>query len=160
MIFPVAASVPVTVMEYEPGVVPVLPPPPVPPPPPPPHPSAPIDKAKTMALAMRCQARRFEVMPKKSPAARRATNPPERNSRGPGARAPLVGAVVETVRVLVTAAVPAMFGAVGEREQVGMSRAWVMLVVTEQVRFTVPVKPSEGVRSIVDVLPLVAPAFT
>ena len=34
------------------------------------------------------------------------------------------------------------------------------VVVTEQLRFTVPVSPPEGVTVIVDVFPVVAPAFT
>jgi hypothetical protein len=72
----------------------------------------------------------------------------------------VLAAAVETVRVLVTAAVPETLGAAGEREQPGVSLTLVMLVVTAQIRFTVPVKPPEGVRLIVEVLPLVAPAAT
>jgi hypothetical protein len=86
--------------------------------------------------------------------------PQKRRYAGPGTREPLVAAFVETVRVLVTAAVPVALTAVGEREQPGMSLTFVMPVVTAQVKFTAPVNPFEGVRLIVEVLALVAPAVT
>lgn len=110
-----------------------------------------------MAPNIRVAFRRFEGTMKKSPSASAVVSPLKRKYPGPGVSALLVAAVVETVRVLFTAAVPEMLGAAGEREQPGASLTLVMAVVTAQVRFTVPVKPFAGVRLIVAVSPLVAP---
>lgn len=92
--------------------------------------------------------------------ARTVVSPPKRKYPRAGTRAPLVAAAVETARVLITAAVPEMLGAEGEREQPGASLTLVMLVVSAQVRFTFPVNPPEGVTLIVEVFPAVAPGAT
>jgi len=67
----------------------------------------------------------------------------------------VVVAVESTVSVEVTAAVPVTSGAVGLKLQVaGLVAA---TGVTAQVRFTVPVKPPDGVTEMVEVFPVVAP---
>lgn len=58
-----------------------------------------------------------------------------------GTAAPLVGAVVAIVSVLVTAAEPVTFTALGPIEHVGRSLAPTILVLTEHVRLTLPVNP-------------------
>jgi hypothetical protein len=86
------------------------------------------------------------------------SNPSARNGCAEGAVAPLVGAVVETVRVLVIPDVPVMLIEVGERLQVGRSLGFEIDVLTAQVRLTLPVKPFEGVTVIVTVFPTCEPA--
>jgi cell division ATPase FtsA len=63
------------------------------------------------------------------------------------------------VRVEETAAVPVMVTALGERLQVGASTTLAGVVETAQERFTLPVRPPDGVAEIVDVpvLPVAAP---
>jgi hypothetical protein len=68
-----------------------------------------------------------------------------------GARAPLVLAVVETVRVLVPAAAPLMLIAVGFSEHAGISVTLMMAVLTEHVTLTLPVKPFAGVTLFITV---------
>jgi hypothetical protein len=75
--------------------------------------------------------------------------------------APLVVVdVVVAVRVDVTAEVPLMETEVGERLQVGVLTGLETLVVTAQVRVTVPSNEFCGVTVMVEVLPLVAPPVT
>ena len=69
----------------------------------------------------------------------------------------MVAAVVVTVRVAVTAAVPAMLTEDGTEQVAGLV-APAGLVVTAQVRLTVPLKPPVGVTLTVEVLPVVAAA--
>ena len=69
---------------------------------------------------------------------------------------PVVVAVVVTVRVEVTADVPVMSGVGGLRAQVAGLTA-PDGPVTEQASATLPVNPLDGVRVIVEVLPVVAP---
>jgi hypothetical protein len=74
------------------------------------------------------------------------------------ARAALVAAVVEMVRVPVPAAAPVMFsGLVAPKLKVGGYAAPAGLAVTAAVRVTLPVKPLAGVTVMVEVLPVVAP---
>jgi hypothetical protein len=82
--------------------------------------------------------------------------PPAKYLRTPGrsgnARVPLVGAVVETVRVAVPALAPViMTGLVEPKLTVGRSCAPTGLDVTAAVSVTLPVKPPLGVTVIVDV---------
>ena len=73
-------------------------------------------------------------------------------------RTELVGAVVRMVRVAVSAEAPVMLtGLVEPKLKVGGYWAPVGLEVTAAVRVTLPVKPPDGVRVIVAVLPDVAP---
>jgi hypothetical protein len=65
--------------------------------------------------------------------------------------------VVETASAAVAAVAPPMATEVG-REHVAGLVAPAGLVVTAQVRLTVPIKPPDGVTLIVEVLPVVAPA--
>ena len=96
-------------------------------------------------------------MQNKKTIASTVANPPSDLDLGSDMRAPLVGAVVETVR-MVDALVPFRLSTEDASEQVGMLTGLIMGVVTEQVRFTAPAKPPDGVSVIVDVLLLVAPA--
>ena len=66
-------------------------------------------------------------------------------------------AVVATVSVDVTVAVPVMLADVGFRVQVAGLVAPVG-PATEQARATLPVNPLDGVAEITEVLPVVAPA--
>ncbi len=75
------------------------------------------------------------------------------------ARAPLLGAVVEMLRVAV-AAEPLTVTALGLKLNVGRSCAPAGLEVTAAVSVTLPVKPPIGVTIIVEVLPAVAPGLT
>ncbi len=63
----------------------------------------------------------------------------------------VVVAVVATVNVLVTAAVPVTLADVGENEHVGVLTAPVGEAVTAQLNATLPVKPLLGVTVSVDV---------
>lgn len=77
------------------------------------------------------------------------------------ARAALVGAVVETVRVAVPAVVPVMLtGLVDPKLNVGGYWAPAGLAVRAAVNPTLPVKPPPGATVIVDVFPVVAPGET
>ena len=67
-------------------------------------------------------------------------------------------AVVATVRVPVPAALPVMLTGLEFKLKVGGATAPLGLVVIAAVRATLPVNPPVGVRVIVDVLPVVAPA--
>ena len=74
------------------------------------------------------------------------------------ARAALVAAIVEIVRVAVPAAVPVMLtGLVELKLKVGAYCAPTGLEVRAAVSATLPVKPPAGVTEIVEVLPVVAP---
>jgi hypothetical protein len=158
VIFPVAASVPVTVTVYAPAVVPgiVV----VFVPPPPPHPTAPAITISATTLSAARHARRRPGIPRKKTRARVA--PPPRKNLFSGDASELVevlDAVVATVTVAVAAVVPLMVTEDGML-QVGGSLGLLMEVVTAQVRFTAPVNPPPGVTVTVDVLPVVAPAAT
>jgi hypothetical protein len=77
------------------------------------------------------------------------------------ARAALVAAVVETVRVAVPAVVPVMLtGVVDPKLKVGGYWAPVGLEVRLAVNVTLPVKPPAGVTVMVEVFPVVAPWVT
>ena len=77
-----------------------------------------------------------------------------------GKRRSAVEAAVElTVRVAAIAVAPVTLTLEGIA-QVGGSVAVAMLVVTTQLRLTVPVNPPEGVTVMVDVLPDAAPGAT
>jgi len=94
------------------------------------------------------------LIPKSRPKARAV--PLAVYQRTPGragyARAPLVAAVVEMVRVAVPAEAPVIFtGLVEPKPTVGRSWAPVGLDVTAAVRVTLPVKPPLGVTVIVEV---------
>jgi hypothetical protein len=92
---------------------------------------------------------RRKGIPKKNNAAR-ATPPPIGDIRRNGWTTALDAAVVSTVSVAVTDVVPKIAsGAV--TEQVGVSTAKNGLLVTAQVRATVPVKPLLGAIVIVEV---------
>ena len=67
--------------------------------------------------------------------------------------------VLVTVMVVVASALPVTVAEAIVPQVTGLV-ALDGLVVTEQVRFTVPVKPSVGSTAIVEVLPEVAPAAT
>ena len=70
-------------------------------------------------------------------------------------------AVVTIVRVPVPTGLPVMLtGLVELKLRVGGTTAPLGLVVTTAVRATLPVKPPVGVRVIVEVFPVVAPAVT
>jgi hypothetical protein len=71
----------------------------------------------------------------------------------------VVIAVVETVRVPVSAAVPVM-STVGVTLQVAGLVGLVGVVVTAQVKLTSPVNPFDGVTVMLEVLPVVAPGNT
>jgi hypothetical protein len=91
--------------------------------------------------------------------------PPAADHGTPGrlgkARAELVGAVVEMVRVAVPAVAPSMLtGLVEPKLKVGGYWAPVGLEVTAAVSVTLPVKPPAGVTVIVEVLPDAAPGDT
>src|ERR1022692_2604690 len=76
-------------------------------------------------------------------------------------KAPVVAAVVDTVKVPVPAAAPVMLtGDVAPKLKVGGSVAPVGLDARTAVRVTVPVKPPLGVTVIVEVLAVVAPGLT
>jgi hypothetical protein len=68
-----------------------------------------------------------------------------------------VGTVVFTVSVTVCAPAPVMVTELGDRLHVGGSVGSERAVVTEQLRFTVPVNPFAGVTVIVIVFPVIAP---
>jgi hypothetical protein len=73
-------------------------------------------------------------------------------------KAPLVGAVVRTVRVAVPVLVPVMVTELVEpKHKVGGYWAELGAEVMEADSATVPVNPAFGVTVIVDVLPVVAP---
>ena len=74
-------------------------------------------------------------------------------------RAPLVGAVVFTVIVAVTAEASLISTEDGMLHAAG-SIAPEGLVVREHLRLTAPTKPASGFTVIVEVLPEVAPALT
>jgi hypothetical protein len=77
------------------------------------------------------------------------------------ARAALVAAVVETVRVAVPAVVPVMpTGVVDPKLKVGGYWAPAGLDVRAAVNATLPVKPPLGVTVIVEMFPVVAPGVT
>lgn len=103
------------------------------------------------------QLRRRAGMPKKSKAA--TTKPPlaAKNLFSGRSKAPLVAAVVVTVRVAVCEAAPDTLTDPGVNAHVAGSFA-PLGPATEQARATLPVKPPEGVTVIVDVLPVAAPA--
>ena len=67
-------------------------------------------------------------------------------------------AVVTTVRVPVPAALPVILTGLELKLKLRGTTAPLGLVVMAAVRTTLPVKPPFGVRVIVDVLPVVAPA--
>jgi hypothetical protein len=77
-----------------------------------------------------------------------------------GLRAPVVAAVVLTVRVAVAADTPVMFTDIGAIVHVGGAVGLVKAVATAQLRLTVPVKPPNGVIVMVAVFPVVAPGAT
>lgn len=64
------------------------------------------------------------------------------------------------VSVDVTADVPVILGEACDKLHVGAAVTPVMVVVTAQVRLTVPVKSPVGVIEIVDVFPEVDPGLT
>ena len=73
----------------------------------------------------------------------------------------LVDAVVAMVSAEVTAAVPVIVRAAGDRLHVGASTTLAGAEEIAQERFTPPVKPPDGVAKMVEVpvLPVVAPRF-
>ena len=73
-----------------------------------------------------------------------------------------MGAVVATVSIEVTAAVPVMAAGIGERLHVGESTTLAGAEEIAQERFTLPVKPPDGVAKMVEVpvLPVAAPRLT
>ena len=123
----------------------------------PPQPTAAMETNRTSSPRIASQLRRRLGMPKRKTSARAVPPADGQNSLLVRLRA-LVGAVVETVNVEVSAEVPVMSTEAGERLQVAGSLAAVG--VTAQVKATVPVNPPDGVTLMVDVLPEVAPAVT
>lgn len=71
----------------------------------------------------------------------------------------MVPAAVVTITVSVAAVVPAMLTDFEDIAQVA-GLDGLLVLVTTQLRLTAPVKPPDGVRVMVEVLPLVAPAVT
>src|SRR5450631_1652395 len=147
VILPVAASAAVIPTEYAPCVVPEPPPVPSPPPEPPPlppHPAVPIHTISSNEPSIRNHIRRFERTPKRNTKESTGIAAPHWNGLDSGTKAPLVAPVVETVSVLVTAALSVIFTTAGLSEHPGISLAPAMEVLTEHVRFTLPVKPYIG----------------
>ena len=142
-----------------PGVVPEFPPPPPPPPPPPlpfppppPQPITPLVTTSASAPSIVIQLR----FRRGSPISSRANAVPAEGHRSlfNSFRA-LVAAVVFIVSVELCAPVPVIVTEVGVKVHVGVSLA--ATGVIEQVRFTVPVNPFDGVTVIDTVFPVVAP---
>src|ERR1700686_2256230 len=135
-------------------------------PPPPPHASKPpariARKTSRPSLVRLLRPRTGMPMPKSRTKAK--VVPPAAYQRTPGragyARAPLVAAVVEMVRVAVPALPVIITGLVEPKLNVGRSLAPVGMNVIAAVRATLPVKPPLGVTVIVEVLPVVAPGAT
>ena len=135
-------------------------PPPLPPLPPP-HPIAPPvrEASKTSRPSIVRSLRRRAGIPKNRRQAN--TAPPEiarTLGRSGAVRAPVVGAVLEMVRVAVTAEAPVIFtGFVEPKLNPGRSCAPVGLEVIAALSDTLPVKPPLGVTVMVAVFPEVAP---
>ena len=143
----------------------LVPPPPPPVPPPPPHAIMPPVRATRNASipSIVRKLRRRAGMPKSRTNARVA--PPVAYQGTPGpfgyARAALLAAVVEMVRVAVFAIVSVILtGLVEPKLKVGGYWAPVGLEVTVAVSATLPVKPPSGVTVMVELLPVVAPRET
>ncbi len=164
----VLPDVPVTVTTYVPAVVPGLPPPPTPPPPPPPPPHAmkpPMRITRKTSRPSRVRQRRRRPgmpIPSSKPKARVVPPAYQRTpGRAGGARAALVAAVVETVKVAVTAELPVtLTGVVAPKLRVGASCAPLGAEVMAAESETLPVNPLLGVTVTVEVLPVVAPGDT
>jgi hypothetical protein len=149
-------EMPVTVMTYVPGVVPGFPPPPPPPPLPlPPHAPPTTEKSSTAIRGMLHRLRREAGMPRsrmqaRAPLTHGRKYPPVRLRAG-------VADVVLTIRGVVCAAEPLMVTESGMLDVAGSLAA---LGVIAQLRLITPVNPSEGVKLMVDVFPVVAPGTT
>ena len=90
-------------------------------------------------MTIRSHALRLRGTTNQHSRTRKTVRPLLRNS--PGTKAAPSRAVVDTVRVLVTAVVPVTWSAAGERARPGRSVGFVSFVFTTQVRFTIPAKP-------------------
>jgi hypothetical protein len=151
-------DVPVTVTVYVPGVVPEFPPPPPPPPPPPllpppPHPIAPkaANSASTPSIASQLRRRRgipISTMPA-------SAVPADGHNSFLNSLLAVVAEELKIVNVELCAPAPVMVTELGDNVQVGGSLA--AAGVTEQVRFTAPVNPLDGVTAMATVFPVVAP---
>ena len=124
--------------------------------PPPPQPIIKVVTTATKRLNRALLVRQRAGMPKKHSSAKTAPPAGVKNSFICRLNA-LLFAVVSTVRIAVFA-LPVMLTEDEERLHVGGEVR--LFGLTEQVRFTVPVKPPDGVTVIVEVLPEVAPRLT
>lgn len=139
--------VPVTVITYVPAVVPELPPPPPPllPLEPQPMPNPTIAAKTSMPRRVR-QLRRRAGIPKKSRQATAMPPPAAKNLSSGCWRAPLVAAVVKTVRVEVVDVLD------GLRLQVGIFEAPLGELAIEQLRATLLENPLAGTTVMVEVV--------